>query len=150
MLKLKVKHKLLAIWLGSIILTLAVMAGLFEYQIAGLHQTNSRSTIADAITTLHQDLELAANRVQQSTSTLSARTDLIASMNMIDRYQDHAKDLQDLFDEEKRKLANELTQHAHATGTDLLALYDSKSQLSAFYVSPEAGGQGAGFVTYRN
>lgn len=150
MLKLKVKHKLLMIWLGSIILTLSVMAGLFEYQIAGLHQKDSRAAIADAIVTLHRDMELAANRVQQTTHTLAARDDLLASMNMIDHDQDPDKYLHDVFDVEKRKVADELMQHATATGTDLLALYDSKDQLAAFYVSPKVGGNGSGYVTLKN
>jgi len=52
MLKLKVKHKLLAIWLGSIFFALVLMAGLFQYQIAGLHQQDARASIAGALDVL--------------------------------------------------------------------------------------------------
>jgi len=150
MLKLKVKHKLLLIWLGSIFLTLAMMAALFEYQIAGLHQKDAKAAIASAINTLHQKLELDASRLEQSTQTLSGRSDLIASMNMIGRYQDPDKYQVSVFDQEKRKIAQELAQHATATGADILTLYDAKNVLAAFYLSPVAGGNGAGYISFEN
>lgn len=150
MLKFKVKHKLLVIWLGSIILTLSVLAGLFQYQVAGLHQEEARAAIARAINTLHQDLELAANGIQLSTHSLSGRSDLIASMNMIDRYQDTDNYLEGVFDVEKSKLAKELSQHATATGADVIALYDSQGVLAAFHLSRSADGQGAGIISYAN
>lgn len=150
MLKLKVKHKLLLIWLGSVFLTLAMMAALFNYQIAGLHQKDAQAAIANAINTLHQKLELNAKRLEQSTQTLSNRADLIASMNMIGQYQDPENYQARVFDLEKRKLAQELAEHATATDADILALYDSKNVLAAFYLSPAAGGNGAGYVSFTN
>ncbi len=150
MLKLKIKHKLLLIWLGSIILMLSIMASLFEYQIGELHKQEARGAIANAVTTLHHDLELAAIGVLQSAQSLSARGDFVASINMVDRYQDPEDYLAQVFDVEKRVLAQELAQHANATGADVIALYDSKNVLAAFYLSPHTGGQGAGFITFQD
>ncbi|HEY9079619.1 HAMP domain-containing sensor histidine kinase [Magnetovibrio sp.] len=150
MLKLKVKHKLLLIWLGSIVLTLSVMAMLFEYQIGALHQEEARSAVSNAINILHQDLELQAQQVDQSSQTLSARGDLISSMSMINSYQDIDNYQPSVFDIEKSKIALELAQHATATGMDTLALFDTKGVLAAFYLSPTAGGNGAGYVSFQD
>ena len=150
MLKLKVKHKLLLIWLGSIILTLSVMVALFEYQIGALHQQDARTAVADAVNILHHDLEMAAQQVEQSSLTLSARNDLISSMSMIDSYQDTANYQARVFDVEKSNIALELVQHAIATGTDILALYDTHNVLTAFYLSTDAGGNGAGYVSFKD
>jgi|GEM_PF-1865877 len=150
MLKFKVKHKLLLIWLGSIVLTLSVMAALFEYQIGALHQQDARTAVANAVNVLHHDLELEAQQAEQSAQTLSGRSDLIASMSMIDNYQDTLNYQAIVFDVEKTKIALELAQHAIATGTDILALYDSHNVLTAFYLSTDAGGNGAGYVSFKN
>lgn len=150
MFHLKVKHKLLAIWLGSIILALALMAGLFQYQIAGLHQQDARAAISSAIETLHMELEDATIRLRSSADSLALRGDIVASMNLIDRYQDPANYQGAVFDGEKQQLARELAQHATATNADILALFDSKEQLAAFYLSPQARGLGAGYVVFEN
>lgn len=148
MIKLKVKHKLLAIWLGSIIFALVLMAGLFRYQIAGLHEQEARASIAGALDVLHKELEVVVIRIRNSADALASRADMVASMNMIDRYQDPQNYQADVFDGEKKKLAQALAQHALATNTDALALRDTKGNLAAFYLSPDAGGQGAGYVVF--
>ena len=148
MLKLKVKHKLLAIWLGSIFFALVLMAGLFQYQIAGLHQQDARASIAGALDVLHKELEGITIRIRSSADSLSARSDIVASMNMIDRYQDPNNYQGAVFDAEKQKLARELAQHAAATNADILAIYDSKDQLTSFYVSPHVFELGAGSVVF--
>jgi len=150
MLKLKVKYKLLLIWLGSIALTLTVMAALFEYQIGALHQQDARTAISNAISILHHDLELEVQQAEQSSLTLAARSDLVSSMSMIDSYQDTANYQANIFDVEKSKVAQELAQHAIATGTDILALFDSHGLLTAFYLSTAAGGNGAGYVSFKD
>jgi len=150
MLKLKVKYKLLLIWLGSIVLTLTVMAALFEYQIGALHQQDARTAISNAINILHHDLELEVQQAEQSSLTLSQRSDLISSMSMIGNYQDIANYQAGIFDVEKSKLALELAQHATATDTDIVALYDSDNLLTAFYLSTAAGGNGAGYVSFKD
>ena len=148
MLKLKVKYKLLLIWLGSIVLTLTVMAALFEYQIGALYQQDARTAISNAINILHHELELEVQQAEQSSQTLSKRSDLISSMSMIDSYQDTANYQASIFDIEKSKLALELEQHAIATDTDIVALYDTHNLLTAFYLSTAAGGNGAGYVSF--
>ena len=150
MLKLKVKYKLLLIWLGSIALTLTVMATLFEYQIGALHQQDARTAISNAISILHHDLELEVQQAEQSSQTLAARSDLVSSMSMIDSYQNTANYQANIFDVEKSKIALELAQHAIATGTDIVALFDSDNLLTAFYLSTAAGGNGAGYVSFKD
>lgn len=145
---LKVKHKLLAIWLGSILFALVLMAGLFRYQIAGLHEQEARASIADALDVLHNELKAVVIRIHNSADALAGRTDMVASMNMIDRYQDPANYQAAVFDGEKQQLAQALAQHALATNIDALALRDTKGVLAAFYLSPTAGGQGAGYVVF--
>jgi len=117
MLKLKVKYKLLLIWLGSIVLTLTVMAAPFVYQIGALHQQDARTAISPAINILHHDLELEVQQAAQSSQTLSQRSDLISSMSMIGNYQDIANYQAGIFAVEKSKLALELVPHATATAT---------------------------------
>lgn len=70
MLNLKVKHKLLTIWFGSIIFVLVVMAGLFQYQIAILHQQEARTAIAGAVDVLHKELEVLAIRMHSGGKAL--------------------------------------------------------------------------------
>lgn len=150
MLKLKVKQKLLAIWLGSIVFALVLMAGLFQYQMAELHQQDARASIAAAIEVLHKELESVTIRIRSSVNTLSIRGDIVSSVSMIDRYQDPANYQGAVFDGEKQQLAMELAQHASATNADIIAIYDSKEHLAAFYLSPAALGLGAGYVVFEN
>lgn len=150
MFRLKVKHKLLAIWLGSIILALMLMMGLFEYQISSLHRQSAHAALSESISVLRTELSVTGTRASDSAATLSARDDMVASMNMIDRYQDPANYQPQVFDAEKRRLAQELAQHAQATGTDIVALTDSAGQVAAYYLNPDIGGMGAGYVAFKN
>jgi len=150
MFNLKVKHKLLAIWLGSVIFALVLMAALFRYQIAGLHQQEARASIAGALSVLHQELEVMTVRINTSAKSLAMRSDIVASMNMIDRYQDVENYQASVFDGEKQQLARELAQHAAATGADILAVHDTKGLLAAFFISHAAGGSGAGYIVFNN
>ncbi|HEY9163616.1 MAG TPA: ATP-binding protein [Magnetovibrio sp.] len=150
MLNLKVKHKLLAIWLGSVIFALVLVAGLFRYQIAGLHEQEANSSITSALESLHKELEMIVARIGTSAHALANRSDIVASMNLIDRYQDPDNYQAVVFDGEKQQLAQALSQHALATNTDVLALRDTKNVLAAFYLSPAAGGQGAGYVVFND
>jgi len=150
MLNLKVKHKLLTIWFGSIIFALVMMAGLFQYQIAMLHQQEAQTAIAGAVEVLHKELAVTAIRMRSGGEALSGRGDIISSMNMIDRYQDTANYQGSIFDGEKRQLAGALRQHAKATGADIIGIHDSKGQLAAFYLSPNAGTEGSGLIAFKN
>lgn len=150
MLNLKVKHKLLTIWFGSIIFALVMMAGLFQYEIEILHQQEARAAIAGAVEVLHKELEVTAIRMRSGGEALSVRDDIISSMNMIDRYQDTANYQGSIFDGEKRQLASALRQHANATGADIIGVHDSKGQLAAFYLSPNAGKEGTGLIAFEN
>lgn len=148
MIRLKVKHKLLVIWLGSIILALSVMMGLFRYQLGVLHEENAHTTITEAFGFLTLEIDTTIDRAHESADVLARRDTVVASMSMISRYQDPKNYQPDIFDPEKRRLAQDLAQHAAATGMDILTMRDAKGVLNAFYISERANGQGAGFVSF--
>lgn len=150
MLHLKVKHKLLTIWLGSIVVALTLMMGLFQYQIGILHEQNAQSSIAEAFASLQSELKTLTRRVHDSADALVIRDDVIAALSMITRYQDRKNYSPAVFDPEKRRLAQELRHHAEATGMDLLMLRDAAGDLAAFYISPDVGGRGAGYIVFED
>ena len=70
MLHLKVKHKLLVIWLGSIFLALAVSMALFQYQVGHLHEREAHVAIPESFTILKSELDTL---VARTTRTLRSR-----------------------------------------------------------------------------
>lgn len=146
---LKLKHKLLLFWLGTVVLSLALVGGVFEYLITDLHQETSKKQIGESFDILKARLETRSAVLTRNVELLAKRVDVVASMNMINTYQDIKNYRPIIFDVEKKHLAWELAKQAFVTDLDLVAAFDTKLIPNSFFVFNAKGAARTGFISYR-
>ncbi len=147
---LKLNHKLLLFWFGSVLLSLLLLGGIFNQLVTGLHQDRAQERIQRGFHTLSEWLSSRRDYLLESSRILVERPDIVASTSMIHNYQE-IPDYQPLvFDPEKQQLGQELAQQAQQNELDLIAIYDTALRPISFYLSDRQPQAGTGYVTYRN
>ncbi len=149
-LNLKLKHKIMLLWFGTVIVTLLSVGFLFTFLITDLQKKTSQEHILKSFEILRQELEHGENHLIESTGLLTGKKEVIASLNLISGYQDPANYNATLFGGEKRRLVAEFADHAQVSGLDLIAAYDADSALSAFYVRSAKDRQTFGYESFHN
>ncbi|GAB6039410.1 ATP-binding protein [Endothiovibrio diazotrophicus] len=143
------KHRLVALWFASLLLALLALGGIFTHLVDELHEQGAREAIDSAFLTLRGRLTGKEAALEAHTRLLARRREVVAALNLIDRYQDR-KDYQPLiFDPEKRKLAGELARAALGGGLRLVAAYDTAGELVAFR-DRGTDGTRIGYLSYRD
>ena len=103
----KLNNKLLLFWSGSLLLSLLLIGLLFRYMLTELYSSNASRYITQAYISLQEQI---ANRMEQTkdvAAIFASRSELIASMNMINKYEDRNNYQAILFDVEKSRIARE-------------------------------------------
>lgn len=150
MFALRLKHKLLIFWLGTVLVSLALVGGLFAYMVTNLHEETSKKKILEAFGILRTQLDTRTAVLTKNVTLLARRQDVIASSSMISTYQDTSNYRSIIFDVEKKKLAWELAKQARVTDLDIIAAYDKNLKLNSYVMFDTDGAAQIGYVTYRN
>ncbi|OUD15553.1 bifunctional diguanylate cyclase/phosphodiesterase [Thioflexithrix psekupsensis] len=129
---LKLKHKLLLLWLGSILLSLLLVGGLFSYLSTRFHTLNARHYIAQSFADLRAEFSVIEQRLAKNAELLTAREDVIASLSLINTYQDIEQYQPLIFDVEKNKLSHILKQQLLIANLNLGFFYDSQLRINSF------------------
>ncbi len=145
---LKLRHKLLLFWLGSVIASLLVLGAMFHLLITDLHENGAQRQIDLAFQTLHNSIKDRTERLLKTGQYLAQRADIVASVNMLYKYQDTAHYEPRIFDVEKEKLARELSERGHIDELDALIVYDGNNRLSSFMVREDNKQQRTGYASY--
>ena len=147
---LKLRHKLLLFWFGSVVVSLLLLGAIFSYLETELHEDHFRADIQEAVIDLQNWLDGRINSRLRTNRLLAERDDIVAATSMIHSYQDRYNYQASIFNPEKQYLADELAEQAHLDDLDLLAIHDINLELMAFYLSPPHESAGAGFLAYEN
>ncbi len=149
-LSLKLNHKLLLFWFGSVLLSLLLVGSIFNQLITDLHKDRAQERIQRGFDTLSEWLNSRKNYLLESSRFLVERPDIVASTSMIHNYQDIQNYQPLVFDPEKQALGQELAQQAQQNGLDLVAIYDTDLKPISFYLSDKQAQTGTGYISYRN
>ncbi|GEM_PF-1318079 len=147
---LKLNHKLLLFWFGSVLLSLLLVGGIFDQLVTNLHKDRAQQRIQRAFNTLSEWLESRRDYLLESSRFLVERPDIVASTSMIHNYQDIQNYQPLVFDPEKQTLGEELARQAQRNGLDLIAIYDTELRPISFYLSDKQAQSGTGYISYRN
>lgn len=131
---MKVKIKLILIWLLSIIMMLILVAGVSSYLSWSLHKNEAKEQIGRAFELLDNTIHKDIDNMKVNAKALSERSEVVAGISLITNYQDTQNYQPLIFDVEKKKLLSILSTQGYASGIDMIALYDGNSQLSSFFV----------------
>ncbi|MFC1685052.1 EAL domain-containing protein [Pseudomonadota bacterium] len=150
LLNLKLKHKLILFWGGSVLFSLALVGVVFSVLVTGMHEEQAQEQLDTGFHRLHDWLQQHTSVLLKSGKSLAERQDIVAPLNMIYNYQDIANYQPLVFDAEKKNLADELEELAQSQDVDFIGIYDANLNLASFYLGEKHEPQGAGYLSYRD
>lgn len=148
--RLSFKTRLLILWVGSLALALGLVGLIFVRLLTGLHEEQSRQQIAQVMADLRRDMVAEREHLTQTAARFAARSDVVASVHLVENYQDPQAYRPLIFDVEKARLARELRVVARAARASIATVEGSNAGLLAFYARDRADAAAAtnGYVTY--
>ncbi len=145
---LTLNNKILLLLLGSILLVLTLVGTIFSTQVTRLHESSARAELTDSADLIRNDLLSKSRHLNDSTARIVQDENILATLNLIARYQDPANYQPLVFDPEKRNLAATLEELLHAGGFNMAAVYQADGELVAFHALT-AEGEGGGYNSYQ-
>lgn len=145
---LTLNNKILLLLLSSILLVLLLVGTIFSVQITQLHESSARAELTSSADLVRSDLWTKTHHLIESSNRIAQDENILASLNLISRYQDVTNYQPLVFDPEKRKLASSLEELLHSGGFNLAAVYQADGALVAFHALT-AKGEGGGYQSYQ-
>ena len=150
MISLKLNQKLLLFWFGSICLSLLLLSVVFFFLSNELHQNSIREQVGDAFEILDRQLNDRNKQILRIANLFAKRDDIVASLNMIHKYQDPDNYQSIIFDVEKKKLCYELDNLITSGNIDVIVVHDGKKRLASFAYLDSSGMAKTGYLSYEN
>ena len=144
------RHKLLIFWIGSVLLILALVAGMFYYLHAKKQTELSLEKVQNAFMVLNAEIMARRDDLIRITNNVSSRSDIVSSASMISTYQDIENYQSSVFDREKQRLSLELLKLAQSAKLDGLVVQDSNGYVAGYYFSETKDSLGIGYQSFRN
>ncbi len=144
---LTLNSKIVLMLLASVVMVLLLVGVLFSSLITDFHQSSAEDKLIRGLELLQIDLLSKKERLVESRKRMERDESILASVNMIWKYQniDHYQAL--LFDPEKEALARIVQEEVHGTAFSFAAIYDADGEVIAFY---DARTDAAGYISYRD
>lgn len=142
---LKLRHKILAVWLGSVILAALATAAVFVILTDRYEAARARDRVTAAQALLEARLTDQTARLARLARNVADRNDIAAVSRLVARYQDPDDYRPQVFDGEKAMLAQRLAALATAGDLDHLVVADTAGMPVAW---AEQGGSGSGFMSF--
>lgn len=139
------RGQLLVLWMVSITLSLLLVWGVFWLLLNQLHQEMAERKIAATLVVLEEDLRGRAEQLEQLVTRTAQDGELVASLYMIDKFQQPYSYQPLVFNPVKERLSEQLAERLLVTAIDLIALYSSDLTLAAFALH---GGDQAGYLVF--
>ena len=142
--------KLIALWGSSILVTLLLAGSVFGFLLDREFRAQARTDLDSSLDILESRLATLRGKLDTVSHDLTRRREVIAGLNLISRYQDRNDYKPLVFDEAKRKLAQQLRDLTGIGNDHILALYDANGDLTAFHVQNPQGSDSLAFVSYES
>jgi signal transduction histidine kinase/DNA-binding response OmpR family regulator len=139
---LQLRHRLIIVWLCTIVLAMSIAAGLFMVLLLDFHHANAQARLLDGFEHLQNRISGMASIIRENGKRFAARSDVVSSLSMIERYQDRITYRPLVFDPEKKHLAGELASLVQASGMSEGKLHSGSTAVAGF-----SGGR-PGFLSY--
>lgn len=133
--------------LASIMLVLVLVAAVFSALINDLHQQSAEDDLEHGIEILQRELVNKSERLLDSRRIIEQDESIIASVNLVTKYQ-KIDDYQSLlFNPEKEALSQVLLRELQSTDLSFIAIYTESGEPIAFYNSKK---NLAGYISYED
>lgn len=147
--KQTLKNKLSLILLSTLLLVVGILGWYFEYFLRSNYTTKSQEQIDFAFHRVSTHLKLTEENLKKGVAFIQDDEMMIASLELINTYQDKNNYNTILIDEEKKSIAQQLLDQVKLSFNDSIALYDTNQDLIA-YVIKTSKGYRLHFISYEN
>lgn len=131
----------------AVVLVLLIVGGYFDLFLRRSFEQATAQRMVHAYQRLGSELEGVFEALVSSTTFAQTNERLIASTELINRYEDRQQYSLFLIDEEKKLLAQEMLKRVKLSYNDDIALYGEKNELIAFAFR-DSGGYRLGYVSH--
>lgn len=145
---LRLRTKVLFFWLASILLALSLVGGLFLVLLEQYRERVAHSRLDEGLGVLELRLQALAETGQALAEHFARRTETVARLNLISRYQNPEAYQALVFNPEKQALARQLRQHGEGHGTALLFVTDTQGEIAAFSLRENGSGVILGLTSW--
>lgn len=135
----RLRYKLLALWLGSILATLLLVGLVTTSFLDDFRQREAQRDIGLAMKQFRHEQEAVSANLGRQALLLAGHQPVIAALNMVGRYQDVTDYKPLVFDGEKRSQAILLAERSRSANLDFVAIYDVNGTVAA-YAAPDGAG----------
>lgn len=129
---LQLRHRLILVWLGTIVLAMSVAAGLFIVLLLDFYQADAQSRLLAGFSQLQNRFNEIGSVIRENGNRFAERQESISSLSMIDRYQKPVSYQPLVFDPEKKRLAGGLADLVETAGLSQAVLYSRTSAVAGF------------------
>lgn len=130
---MKIKTKLILIWLSSIITMLVLVAVVINYLSWNIHKSDAEAQVKHGFWLLNNIIDKDIKNLENNAKSLADRTDIIAGLNLINAYQNTNNYQPLIFDVEKKKILSIISTQAYASGINVITTYDGDGRLNNFF-----------------
>ncbi|MDH3353759.1 MAG: ATP-binding protein [Chromatiales bacterium] len=145
---LTLQRKFILFLVITLLVALTLNGALFLQLFASRSTEQHQQKIFRALEEIHEKLSSLSKRTLSVSRSLTQQKDLIASVNLINRYQDTENYQPLIFDAEKEKVARNLALQMRSVGIEVATVYDEDKEIVAFYLNKEDSILN-GYISYR-
>ena len=149
MMKLKLNTKISLIAVFSIILAVTILGVYFDLFLKDIYFKDAKNRISDAKEKIGLDVKNHEIELIKGISFIKDDKQMLASIYLINNYQDKQNYNAVLLDEEKKDLTQRLLRRVKISFNSDIFLYDKKGELVSFIVK-EKKGYKLNFISYEN
>lgn len=147
--KLNLTAKLSFIVILAVIISVAVVGFYFDAFLKEKHLQQTKKQMEYGFHRLASELTNSENELKKGIAFIQHDESLLASIDLINNYQDKENYNAVLLDEEKKNIAEQLLDRVKLSLNNDIALYDKDEELIAF-VTKEAKGYCLNFISYKS
>ncbi len=149
MMKLKLTTKISLITLLSIIISIGILGFYFDEFLKTIYFQDAKQRIDNAKEKIYFDIKNRERDLIKSVSFIQDDKVMIASISLINNYQNKEHYNKVLLDEEKKDLAQQLLKRVKISFNEDIVLYDKNAELVAFVFKDEKGYK-LNYISYEN
>jgi diguanylate cyclase (GGDEF)-like protein len=149
MFSLKLNTKVSLIAVSAVIFTVSILGVYFDSFLKEAYLEDATKRIMDAETKIRRDIKAHEKQLVQSVNFIDDDKEFLASVELINNYQDKEDYNAILLDEEKKILTSKLLKQVKISFNSNIALYDKNEELIAF-VNKEPKGYKLNFISYED
>ena len=147
--KQNLQNKLLLILVATMVLVVGILGSYFEYFLRSNYADKAQQKIHFAFHKISANLTSLEDNLKKGIPFIQDDEIMVASLQLINSYQDKNNYNAILLDEEKKNITEQLLYRVKLSLNDSIALYDTHQELLS-YVYKTAKGYRLNFISYEN